>query len=89
LLETAIGVTLQSAQQPGNIPIGARADAEEGFRRARQELVGRAVVERDALAGLQPPDKAKPSLKLPPGASFTERLADPLNWATPLADRLR
>jgi hypothetical protein len=34
-------------------------------------------------------DSMKPSLKFPPGASFTVRFAGALNWAAPLADKLR
>ena len=58
LLETAIGVPLERAQEARNVPIGARTDAEQGFRRTRQEFVRRSVVERDAFPRLQPPDKA-------------------------------
>ena len=58
LFETAIGVPVERSQQTGHVPIWARADRQQRLGGAGQELVGAAIVERDALAGFEPSDKA-------------------------------
>src|SRR6516162_610583 len=71
LLEAAIRVAFERAQQAGDIPVGARADAEQGLGRAWQELVRRAVVQCDAFARLQPPDKSAQLIGL--GRPYADR----------------
>ncbi len=44
LLDAAVRIPFERAQQTRNVPIGPRADAEQSLGRARQEFVRRAVV---------------------------------------------
>ena len=45
LFEAAIGIAVERPQQPGDVPIGTRADGQKRLGGARQELVGGVVVE--------------------------------------------
>src|SRR5215472_4281680 len=71
LLETAIGVAVERPQQAGNVPVGARADTQQGFPRTGQELTGSPVIEGDAFSRLQPSNETTQLVSL--GRSDTYR----------------